>query len=332
MRQLRAKLAARYVGNRVSMAAQQDGYAAGVRVGARLVETELRKLPRMVRLALEGRGRDGTHPVGYSEQILEALQRLPVAFKPFPIDVGRFESHLRSFAYPRAYAAGSLDEGGNRENKLLEYFLSLEILDVQPGQVVIDVASEYSIFPTVVRQLYGGKVYRQDLIYPEGIHGDRIGGNAAAMAVSDGFADALVLHNSFEHFEGNADAGFVAESWRILRPGGAVLIIPVFVTEEHTIVTDPLTDRDGVVWDPGARVVELPGWHNRFGRFYDAAALEQRVLAPARRLGYELELLHFVNVRDVHPLATTHFAVLMRKPRASIPDGSPDQAERAGGM
>lgn len=321
MRRRTVKPAARFLANRVSMAARQDGYGAAVRVGARQLGAELRKLPRLVRLAVDWQGRDVTHPVLYSDAIIEALRQLPVAFKPCPIDVSRFEAHLRSFAYPRSYAGGPIQEGGNRENKLLEYFLSLEILDIHPGDVVIDVASEYSIFPTVVRRLCGATIYRQDLIFPEGVHGDRIGGDAARMVVRDQFADALVLQNSLEHFEGDADSGFVGESWRILRPGGMVLIVPLFVSEEYTIVTDPLTDRRGIVWDPGARVVELPGWHNRFGRFYSASALERRVLAPARQLGYDVELLHFENVRDIHPLAVTYFALLLRRRRAPADAG-----------
>jgi SAM-dependent methyltransferase len=318
------KLATRYIANRVSMAKRQDGYGTAVRVGARLLGAELRKPSRLVRLVANAQTRDAQHPVRYSEAILAALGRLDVAFRPYRVDLSRFEAHLRAFPYPRAYAAGPLEEGGNRQNKLLEYFLSLELLDIRPGDVVIDVASEYSIFPTVVRQLCGGTVYRQDLIYPGGVNGDRIGGNAAAMPVSDQFADALVLHNSFEHFEGTADSGFVAESWRILRPGGSVLIVPLFVTEEYSIVTDPLTDRRGIAWDPGARVVELPGWHNRFGRLYSASALEQRVLAPARQFGYDIELLHFANVTDVHPLAMIHFALLMHKPQATSARGLRD--------
>ncbi len=214
------KLATRYVANRVSMAARQDGYGAAMRVGIGLLKAELRKPSRLIRLVANAQTRDAQHPVRHSEKILDALQRLPVPLKHYRVDVGRFEAHLRAFAYPRAYAAGPLEEGGNRQNKLLEYFLSLELLDIHPGEVVVDVASEYSIFPTVARQLCGAKIYRQDLIFREGVRGDRIGGNAAAMAVDDQFADALVLHNSFEHFEGTADSDFVAESWRILRPGG----------------------------------------------------------------------------------------------------------------
>jgi hypothetical protein len=313
------------LGNQVAMAARHDGYRAAAGVGARLVAVELRKLPRVARLASASPGSaTAEHPSGYSDEILRALDRLSVEVRPFPIDLSRFEAHVRSVGYPRAYAAGPLDEGGNRENKLLEYFLSLEILDVPPGEVIVDVASEHSIFPIVVREACRATVFRQDLIYELGVHGDRIGGNAAAMPVGDRFADALVLHNSFEHFEGSADTDFVAESWRVLKPGGATVIVPLFMSERHSNLSDPVVDRHGIAWDPGAELIELPGLHYRFGRFYDASALEERVLSPAREVGYELTILHFVNVKDVHPQASTYFALVLRKPapaRASEDSG-----------
>ena len=167
MSQARARLGARYVTNLVSMTARQDGYRAAAAVGAQAIAAEVRKLPRLARLALSKR--DGTkvdHPVGYSEKILQAVARLPVEVRPYPIDPNQFHVHARSFAYPKAYAAGPLEEGGNRENKLLEYFVSLEILEIGAQDVVIDVASERSIFPSVVRQACGARVYRQDLIFP----------------------------------------------------------------------------------------------------------------------------------------------------------------------
>jgi SAM-dependent methyltransferase len=309
------KLGVRYFANRFSMAAAHEGYRAAASSAARDLAIELRKLPRVARLAMSsGLVAYEAHPTGYSEAIVESLTRLPVNVRPYRIDVGRFHAHVDSFGYPRMYAAGPLAEGGNRENKLLEYFISLELLNLNVGQVIIDIASEHSIFPAVVRLMREAEVFRQDLIYPDGIHGDRIGGNAAAMPVADQFADALVLHNSFEHFEGTADMEFVSESWRVLKPGGTVLIVPLFVSDRYTIITDPLTDQRGVAWDAGARVVELPGWHNRFGRFYDAPALERRVLSPAREIGYELEILRVVNLEEIHPLASTHFALVMRKP------------------
>lgn len=313
-----AKAGARFAANQVSMAARQDGYLAAAGVATRLLIDESRKLPRLARLAVSGSA-TAEHPVGYSPEILEALRELPVELRPHTISADDFHRHVRSYAYPSAYAGGPLDEGGNRENKLLEYFVSLELLDAQPGDVVIDVASERSMFPSVLRDASGATVFRQDLIYPAGVNGDRIGGSAASMPVTDRFADALVLHNSFEHFEGTADSSFVAEAWRVLKPGGVVCIVPLFVSDRYVILSDPLTDRRGVVWDPHARVVELAGWHNRFGRFYDATALDARVLAPARELGYALELLHFANVKDVHPQASMHFGLVLRKPPESPP-------------
>jgi hypothetical protein len=310
-----AKMGGRYLTNLVSMTAREDGYPAAARVGARFIATETRKIPRVIRrAALGSESTAGVHPSGYSEEIIEALAELPVPFRSYRIEPESFYAHVRSVGYPRAYAAGPLEEGGNRENKLLEYFVALEILDIQPDDLVIDVASEHSIFPSVVRETYGSTVFRQDLIYPPGVHGDRIGGSAASMPVGDRFADKLVLHNSFEHFEGSADSDFIAEAWRVLRPGGVVCIVPLFVSERLSILSDPLTDRSGIVWDPGAEVIELPWWHNRFGRFYDAASLEERVLSPAREVGFGLEILHFDTIKDVHPLAAMYFALVLRKP------------------
>jgi SAM-dependent methyltransferase len=314
MRSAPLKASVRFFTNRVSMAARLDGQRAAAELAVRLLADEFRKLPRLARLAASPRSlARGEHPSGYSEDILQALTRLPVEVRPYPLDPDKFQVHIQSFPYPQTYAAGPLDEGGNRENKLLEYFVTLEILDIEPGDVVIDVASEHSIFPTVVRRRYGATVFRQDLIYPPGVHGDRIGGNAARMPVGDEFADALVLHNSFEHFEGTSDSDFVAEAWRVLKPGGLVVIVPLFLSEQYSIISDPLMDRRGVVWDPLARVIELTGRRNRFARFYDAWALEERILSRARKAGFDLEILHFANVKDVHPRASTYFALVMSK-------------------
>lgn len=309
----------RYGRNRVAMVARYEGAAAAAVAGLRFAATEARTLPRWVDLAWRvrrGRWRPAAHPPMYSDTILRSLKQLSATFHETDLDAEAFRAHCAGAGYPRNYAAGPIAEGGMREQKLLEYFVSLELLSAHTDGVVIDVASEWSLFPEVLRERTGAAVYRQDLIYPPGIHGRRIGGSAAAMAVPAGFADALVLHNAFEHFEGSTDTGFVVEAGRVLRPGGVLLILPLFLSEQHCILSDPLVERRGVAWDPGARVVELPWWHNRFGRFYDAAALERRVLAPARAAGFEVAVHHFANVRDLHPGLYLHFALALRKAAA----------------
>jgi hypothetical protein len=178
-----------------------------------------------------------------------------------------FAEHTRDYRL-RFYAGGTVAKGGAREWKILEYFASLQLLDIRSTDVVIDVASERSLFPDVVERLYDARVFRQDLKYPRGVHDVRIGGNAASMPVPPTFADKLTLHISFEHFEGSADSRFIREAWRVLRPGGTACIVPLYLSERHEILADPLVDTVDVDWDPGAEVVRAVGYRNRFGRFY----------------------------------------------------------------
>ena len=235
------------------------------------------------------------------------------------------ERHLRDYRYSRMYAGGSVTSGGARESKILEYFLSLLLLPIVPSDVVIDVASERSVFPDVVATTVGARVFRLDLIYPPGIHGDRIGGSADEMPLPAGSVDKLFLHNSFEHFEGDIDTRFVREALRVLRPGGGLCVVPLYLSARHQIVTDPLVDRSGIEWDPDAEVVERIGHRNRFGRFYSAETLAERVLKPAFECGFRAEISAFhestYGTHDTFSRAQRgiNFAMVLRKPgRASL--------------
>jgi SAM-dependent methyltransferase len=307
----------RYASNHVTRVAAEDGYVAAIAAGGRLILTEVLKLPKYaVHAARRANHADrvATHPPMYSEEILAALSNVDVEVRPYSVDTAALWAHVAAIGYPRNYAAGPMKDGGAYEQKLVEYFVSLHLLAIKSSDVVIDVASEWSLFPSVARKLTGATVYRQDLIYPPGIAGDRIGGNAAAMSVPADFADKLVLHNSFEHFEGTADIDFIAEAWRVLKPGGMLCIAPINLSDRHCIVTDPLVNRRGIEWDNGAEVIELLWWHNRFGRFYDAPALQRRLLAPAAQVGFETTIYHVINVKDVNPHAYLHFVMIMQKP------------------
>ena len=117
------------------------------------------------------------------------------------------------------------------------------------------------------------------------------------MDVPDAFADKLFLHNSFEHFEGDADTGFVREAWRVLKPGGRVCIVPLYLSTRHQILTDPFVDRRGVVWDPDAEVVERPATTTGSGGSTACRSSPKRVLEPASAVGFEPHL-HHVRVSD----------------------------------
>jgi SAM-dependent methyltransferase len=316
--------AARYVLNTVHLARRQQGWRSAVGTAAKLLVVEGPKIPRLVRLRWNRRGQPRKPPLEAPvldfPLILKRLADFGIRVQTFHLTRDDFARHVLSFRYPRFYAGGSVATGGFRENKLLEYFLSLALLPVSSYDIVIDIGSERSLFPEMLRETTGARVLRQDLLYADGVRGDRIGGNAAALPLSANFADKLFLHNSFEHFERDADSGFVSEAWRVLKPGGGVCIIPLFLSARHQIVTDPLVDASNIVWDPEAEIVERIGYHNRFGRYYSVEMLVQRVLAPATRRGFEPRIHRLCEENTQPPdavsqaLRGTSFALVLQKP------------------
>lgn len=202
----------------------------------------------------------------------------------------------------------------NRTEKAVEHFIAAKLLDLRPGDTYIDVASEHSPVPEIYRECFGCTTYRQDLSYSPGLEGDQIGGDAAAMSLPDGFATAMGLHCSFEHFEGDADIRFVGEASRLLRPGGRVCIVPLYLHSHYATLTDPLVPEHGDVTFEVDTVVHLwEGWGNRHGRFYDPEHLDQRI---RRNLGdLRLQVFHVINADAIDPSCYVRFAALIRKPR-----------------
>jgi len=314
------KVGLRYGLNLMDMVARQQGYRAAAMIGSKFALAEVAKFLLLIRLAFQPRNASSSraqNPIVYSSSLLTRLSSLSVDIESISISAEAFHDHVAQCDYPRNYAAGPTDKGGLRDKKLLEYFVSLQLLDIHEENVVIDVASEWSIFPNVLRKLTGATVFQQDLIYPPGIHDHRIGGNAAHMPLPDRFADKLVLHNAFEHFEGNADTEFILEAWRLLKPGGVLCILPLYLAEEYHILTDPLVNRRDVVWDEGAQIIERRWWHNRFGRFYDTKSFDQRVLAVANDIGFQSTIYDITNIKEVLAQSDMHFVLMLRKPTGS---------------
>ena len=246
---------------------------------------------------------------GVVDQILDGLRDEGFTVREAPVDVVAYRAFRAAAGYeqrhPRYYP-------GNRAEKTLEHFVAAQLLSLTPHDVYVDVASERSPAPDVYHALFGCRSYRQDLSYGEGLHGDRIGGSAAAMPLPDGFATALGLHCSFEHFEGDADSRFVAEAGRVLREGGRLAIAPLYLYAHHAVLTDPaVSGSQDVPFDEDAVVHLSPGWGNRHGRFYDPAHLARRVREHLGPLS--LEIVHVPNAAEADPSCYLRFAALFTR-------------------
>jgi SAM-dependent methyltransferase len=172
------------------------------------------------------------------------------------------------------------------------------------------------VAPGLAERLYGVTCYTQDLEYPAGVHGKCIGSNADDIPLQDGSVDFMCLHCTFEHFERQADTGFIREVARLLRPGGRVVILPLYLNRNYCNITGETNadTRATIGFDPDAtHHCIIPEWANRFGRHYSPEALLARVWKPALEAGLAPELMRARNWDTVHPSLWLRWMLVLRQ-------------------
>lgn len=282
-------------------------------VPRRLTSNALRSLRGRLRtsVALVDRRSSRSAPDEDPAHVAALLRRAGLETERWTIPQAGFADYLRDADYPPTYHGG---EGRLFGQKTLEHYASIALAEIAPSDVVVDVASNGGPFVDIVRCLTGAECYENDLQFPPGVHGQRIGGDAAAMPVPDGFADVMTLHCSFDHFEGPADTGYVRDAARVLRAGGRVVILPLYLTDVYGAKVDPRLRLTGLRLDPGMRRFLMPGLDVRFSRLYDPPRLEARVLRPAMDAGLVPTLLRVEGGEALVPGSYLNYALLLRKP------------------
>lgn len=237
--------------------------------------------------------------------IPEIQKKTSVSILPFSIDKEEFEEYLLSNAY------SSHGYGKSVREKALEHFVSLKILKPKADDVFMDVASMDSPVTQIVKKLYGSTVYRQDLSYPPGIREGNVGSDAGSMPFPGNAITFMTLHCSFEHFEGDADTRFIREAARVLKPGGKVCILPLYLASQFVNQTDTSANQKDLVFDEGAIVRDHPA-KQRFGRLYSIDKLKERILDHCGSLVPTIYVVE--NEKDVDPLCYLKFILVLEKP------------------
>ncbi|MCB0360420.1 MAG: hypothetical protein KDD44_12315 [Bdellovibrionales bacterium] len=253
-----------------------------------------------------------------SDRTWAELKQLPnLECREIQIDRTDYEAYVARAEYARYspyYEGGDSGNVTHRTEKLLQHYLSLQLLQVTDGDVYIDVASNTSPMKDIVRRLFGVESYSMDLVYEPGVHGDQIGCDAGATGLPDGFASKMSLHCAFEHFAYGSDMRFVREAGRILRPGGKVCIVPLYVMDHYCIRCDPTLEMDISIRDTeGARIEYVRNYNVDFGRFYDAKRLQERILdnlGPLRATLYRFSNLSVFEPEEVY----SNFALVLEQP------------------
>ncbi len=235
-----------------------------------------------------------------------ALRRLGASVEE--LDVSNLETAYRAWRHLPEYDGEYATYNGALEHclleKTLEHFLSLILVNPKKGMTGMDIGSCQSVFPSLVRRIYGANHYEQDLEFPSGVNGSRIGSSADRIPLPDESLDFMTLHCTFEHFEGKVDTLFVDECARLLRPGGVCVILPLYLNESHCNITGEMdSTRQGEIgWDEEAsHYCLIPEWRNRFGRHYSPSAFMERVYNPSIRVGLNPRLIKIKKWEGIHP-------------------------------
>ncbi len=220
-------------------------------------------------------------PTQHLDETHRAMREAGISLSLLDVDAKSYQHFYNAAGYesryPQYYA-------GNLPEKSFEHFVCLQLLKPTPSDVFVDVAAEHSPLAEIAHRLTGCRAYSQDISYPAGIEGDHIGGDACNMPVPHEFATSAALTCSLEHFEGDGDTRLFWELARILRPGGRVVVVPLYIYREPAIVTDPsYTAELDIPFDPEADIFCYP-MKNRQARIYSAGTLMARIIRPLGRL------------------------------------------------
>ncbi|MCK5057142.1 MAG: methyltransferase domain-containing protein [Candidatus Aminicenantes bacterium] len=250
----------------------------------------------------------------YSEKenkaLITQLEKKKITALSYKVGKNEYEHFLSEInykkKYPRYYSF-------NFPEKTLEHFVAFKLLNLKKGDKFIDIAAEQSPHSREFSRLTGCIGYRQDIMFRPGIHGRKIGGNAAEIPVADNFFQGALAACSIEHFEKDSDSEFMREMSRVLTKGGKCVIIPLYLHKNPFCVADPrYSIPGGVKFDPGIDVHCVREFQNRHGRYYSPDTLYQRLIEPNKsRMNFTIYYIE--NFKEIDESNYCRFALVGEK-------------------
>ncbi|HKR07244.1 MAG TPA: class I SAM-dependent methyltransferase [Bacteroidia bacterium] len=249
------------------------------------------------------------------ELIIQQLNEERIENASYKVDIDAFRKYYSDTPYPQDYYGNKNGRDDNFIEKALEHFVSLQLLHLNRHSTLIDIGAGNSPFTEIVKEKSGtAKAYSQDKYFKEGFNENKIGGSASRLPFEDGSIDAMTLHCSLEHFEGNQDTGFFIEAERVLKKGGKCIVLPFYLSSQYTVHLDPVNNLlkcfKPVLSDEGA-VIRYCDSRQAFSRHYDVKTFRQRILNNIHALHpliYRVE-----NFKEVYHDCYLRFVLVMTK-------------------
>lgn len=235
-------------------------------------------------------------------------------YSPSPIAFRSFQQE--GWFPPESYGGKN---GRVRNEKLLEHWISSErlgLMDYGQGEVYVDVAAASSPWARVLRDRSGIEAFAIDQGEIGAAYSD-LPYYRIEDATKSNFTDASVtgasLHCAYEMFMGDHDTQFIHEAARIMKPGGKIIILPLYMHTHYCAYATSEYYGKGFS-DPAAK--EYIRWDCNgvpSSRKYDAAQIKKRVLDPVTSLGLGYQLLALRNKSEFGSNIYCHFILEINK-------------------
>lgn len=245
------------------------------------------------------------------------LTDLGVSIEDYSPSPPAFRSFQEESWFPPDYYGGK--NGRVWNEKHLEHWISSERLGLMgygQGEVYVDIAASSSPWVHALRNRTDidafaidlnevGKAYRHFPYY-------RVE-DATKTSFTDASVTGASLHCAYEMFMGEHDTQLIHEAARILRPGGKLVILPLYMHTHYCAYATPEYYGKGFT-DPAASeyirwdCIGVPS-----SRKYDAAQLMKRVLDPIVSLGLGYRLMALRNKSEFGSNIYCHFILEINK-------------------
>lgn len=245
------------------------------------------------------------------------LAKIEGDFHAAGITVHDYEPRVEDFAafqaanyFPFDYHGGI--DGPVWDEKLLEHWIAAERLRLtsyQPEDIYIDVAAGSSPWAKTLRDRFGISAFAIDLeVGPayKDLPFYRME-NATVTTFADASVNGASLQCAYEMFMGDDDTNLLKEFARILKPGGKVVIVPLYMDTHYCAYATPEYYGKGNS-DVLAKEYVCCDWNGiPSARFYDVNQLKKRVLDPIGKLGMKYQLLALRNKTELGKDIYCHF-------------------------
>lgn len=249
-------------------------------------------------------------------QVERQLGELGVRCGDYQADAAAFAAFRQRLRFPADYHGG--EGGAVYEEKLLEHFVAWDLLGLDDGAQrwpYVDIASASSPWASILRA-QGFEAFSMDLAPHPSLA--RLPYTITSDATASPFERASIgsasLQCAYEMFAGDADIRLLAELARILKPGGRVVISPLYTHVQACYYQSP-EHAGRPLGDAGAIGYVRRDAHDvPCSRKYSAASLQQRVIEPAKRAGLRPSVLVLRNKRQLGAGIYLHFILVLDKP------------------